>query len=221
MLKRKLLMAILPLATAAIVVGAGFSAWEFVTGNSSTSASLGVTVDGLVDKNYTVSFDQTNLRVLLDQGGFNNTNLDDGITIQYNNGDAWTTLNTLKANIVNNSTTGTPITASFNAWRFTIQVTDNNYFEVKNLSTGDFAAGFDETVSTSENTITISGVYGGTTEFSLDLLDAEGWSNFIQYKSGAKPTSVAEYKQMLTTFSEAAVSGNKFVTIGYELYNSN
>ena len=70
MLKRKLLVIIIPVLVTSVLVCAGFSAWYFNAGTVSTSAQLGVKV---TEMHVTTGALSTNLpetaTIVLDQGG--------------------------------------------------------------------------------------------------------------------------------------------------------
>ena len=87
MMKRKFLAVVLPIIGCATVVGSGFSAWYFgeVTGVKNSSFQLGIDVSEEVDAsdslNISVSKNLANKKVMLDQGGQNNKDLNSGISI--------------------------------------------------------------------------------------------------------------------------------------------
>ena len=92
MMKRKFLAVVLPIIGCAIVVGSGFGAWYFgeVTGvNDTDGFQLGIDVSEEVKDatgNLTISASNSesaldNKKVMLDQGGQNNKNLNSGISI--------------------------------------------------------------------------------------------------------------------------------------------
>lgn len=92
MMKRKFLAVVLPIIGCATVVGSGFGAWYFgeVTGvNDDDAFQLGIGVSEEVNDatgNLTISAsnsetDLANKKVMLDQGGQNNKNLNSGISI--------------------------------------------------------------------------------------------------------------------------------------------
>lgn len=74
MLKRKLLMTVLPLLTAGVLVGSGFSSWVFDnTGKTSDVQTGSVVLDGVDNNDTSITFNKiTGLQLVLDQGGYNN-----------------------------------------------------------------------------------------------------------------------------------------------------
>ena len=72
MLKRKLLMTVLPLLTAGVIVGSGFSAWVFDNEGKTDDTQTGSVLITDVDNNDTsITFNKINgLELVLDQGGY-------------------------------------------------------------------------------------------------------------------------------------------------------
>ena len=75
MLKRKLLVIIIPVLATSVLVCAGFSAWYFNAGTVSTSAQLGVKVTEMhVTAGELTTTLPENAKIVLDQGGAANAN---------------------------------------------------------------------------------------------------------------------------------------------------
>lgn len=85
MLKRKLLMTILPVLSAAVIAGAGFSAWHFGgTVDNDEIANVGTIVEGATDGSVTVTSTTKPETVTFDQGGSGNTDNNVGIKFDTN-----------------------------------------------------------------------------------------------------------------------------------------
>ena len=69
MLKRKLLMTVLPLLTAGVLVGSGFSSWSFSESSTKATNNLGVTITDMTSNNYSIALNYDSLTLVLDQGG--------------------------------------------------------------------------------------------------------------------------------------------------------
>lgn len=87
MMKRKFLAVVLPIIGCATVVGSGFSAWYFgdTVVNGEGVIQLGIDVSEEVKGSITITDSNISAldskKVMLDQGGLNNTNVDSGICI--------------------------------------------------------------------------------------------------------------------------------------------
>ena len=88
-MKRKFLAVVLPIVGCATVVGSGFSAWYFgATASSNESFTIGTSVTEEIDSvanTLSIPSDNSNaaqlngMNLILDQGGFENTNVNQGI----------------------------------------------------------------------------------------------------------------------------------------------
>ena len=200
MLKRKLLMTVLPLLTAGVLVGSGFSSWVFDnTGKTSDEQKGSVVLDGVDNNDTSITFNKiTGLQLVLDQGGFDNLSNEDVGTYFRDSGSS--TVTTLGGNA---TIDGLPsytfkvtvqINANLNGW---LEVDGNKDLLTYN---GSKASKFTETSKD-------SGVYTATIEsqtvtsanFSLDL------ANLINYtiKPTVEDNSTDEDYESLKTAVEA------------------
>ena len=154
MLKRKLLMTVLPLLTAGVLVGSGFSSWSFSESNTKATNPLGVTIKDMTSNNYSIALNYSNLTLVLDQGG--SSNKDDvtkGIYFATTN-DTNTAVTTLTASKNGTATDGT----NFDSVKFSITIAEayRPYLKIANDATGrtsDYEA--TTTVSLSSNVAVI------------------------------------------------------------------
>ncbi len=210
MLKRKLLMTVLPLLTAGVLVGSGFSSWSFSESNTKATNTLGVTITDMTSNNYSITLNYSNLTLVLDQGG--SSNKDDvtkGIYFATTN-DTNTAVTTLTASKNGTATDGT----NFDSVKFSITIAEayRPYLKIANDATGR--------TSDYEATTTVS-LSSNVAELTLGTDKTE--NNFIDYQAAGsgttgKPTSSTAY----TTWKNAieSIADKNAVTITAELVNA-
>ena len=207
MLKRKLLMAVLPLLTAGVLVGSGFSSWSFSESNTKATNKLGVTITDMTSNNYSIALNYDSLTLVLDQGGVGSK---DDVTKGIYFADSSSTdtaVTTLTATKSGNATDGT----DFTKVKFTITIAEayRPYLVMAADATGrksDYEAS--TTVDLSSNTASLS-LGTGTTE-----------NNFIDYqvegtRTTGKPTSSSAYTSWKQAIED--ISDKNAVTITAEL----
>lgn len=96
-MKKKLLIAMIPVLGMGALVGSGFSAWVFNNQASQTFNFNGAVTVEPATGDLTLDYTQKDFSVKLDQGGKDNTNVTDGITV--------TGLDTVKFTLKTNDTT--------------------------------------------------------------------------------------------------------------------
>ena len=211
MLKRKLVMTVLPLLTAGILVGSGFSAWVFDNdGTTSDEHTSSVEITGIDDNDTSVTFnDVTGLKLRLDQDGYENR-ADKAKGISFLN-ESNATVSVLEGSVSVDS-------GDYTAFDLTITITINQFLNpwIEVNSTSKFTFGGNEGSTFSENP-TDTGVFkaqilnqtpGGTASFSLPL------TSLIHYT--IKPSNSFEWKNLSDTITNN-VGSNPALTIKAEV----
>lgn len=207
MLKRKLLMTILPVLSAAVIAGAGFSAWHFGTDTTdSDSVPVSTVVEDATE--YSVSVTATTKPTTLSLDQETPDALNEGINF---------TNSTSDTNLVLDVTTEGEH-ANFTTLDFEITVTlDGNLneyldFNLSNLS--NIYTGLATTSNTTDASITltlkdVSFTSGDDFTFTLN----NGVHNYLlDYASGKKPTTYANWKTMKTALTGSSMTIDVSVT---------
>lgn len=201
MLKRKLLMTILPVLSAAVIAGAGFSAWHFGTATTdSDSATVNTFVEDATE--YSVLLTATTKPTTLSLDQATPEALNEGINF---------TDGTSDTNLVLDVTTEGE-DANFTTLDFEITVTLdedlNEYldFNLSNLS--NIYTGLTTTSSATDASITltlndVSFTSGDDFTFTLN----NGVHNYLlDYATGKKPQTYAEWKTMNTALTGSSMT---------------
>lgn len=190
MLKRKLVMTVLPLLTAGILVGSGFSAWTFGDGSANQNTAGNIYVTPLEDKNISLSVTAPNA-LQLDQGTGDNklTNTQTGIQFGNQAGDVFSNDGNLSIAVSKDS--------SNNAQSCTITVTFGfdtaklgTYLEWSNDDlTATIPSGITGTRSNG-GTFTFANVgFSGTTaNLVVNLNEATDHNKIFNYANGSEST---------------------------------
>lgn len=207
MLKRKLLMTILPVLSAAVIAGAGFSAWHFGTTTTATdSATVNTVVEDATEYSVSVSATTKPTTLSLDQATFDNLN--EGINF---------TDGTSDTNLVLDVTTEGE-DANFTTLDFEITVTLderlNEYldFNLSNLS--NIYTGLTTTSNATDASITltlndVSFTSGDDFTFTLN----NGVHNYLlDYATGEKPLTYDDWKTMNTALAGSSMNIDVSVT---------
>ena len=189
MLKRKLLMTILPVLSAAVIAGAGFSAWYFDgTVDNNQIINVGTTVTDAYDGSVTVETKGTAPQTLtLDQGidGLRENNL--GITFDAD----WTISVTF------------PSATSYSNYTIKLEVTIaeslDDYVTLDGSQYSSVNSHFTTAGSVSDKTLTftsseISVDAGSTVDYTFTLNNGETHNNVMNYKS--KPQTYDDWSRM-------------------------
>ncbi len=190
MLKRKLLMTVLPLLTAGVIVGTGFSAWEFSGVSLIDKTTAGVYITGEKYDQTTLTLNYESLVLVLDQGGVDNaTDETKGIYFA-ESGDTYSTPVTRLVATVGGSNT-TDKTYSKVTFKIEIAEAYRSYLEIPS------------SVATRKNAYTVSVDVDltGTDEktATLDLGDNTIENNYITYAEGQKPEDHYTYTSWKST----------------------
>ena len=190
MLKRKLVMTVLPLLTAGILVGSGFSAWTFGDGSANQNTVGNIYVTPVEDKNISLSVTAPNA-LQLDQGTGDDklTNTQTGIQFGNQNGNVFSNDGTLSIAVSKDS--------SNNAQSCTITVTFG--FDTATLGTYLEWSSDDLTVTipsgitgtrTNGGTFTFANVgFNGTTaNLVVNLNEATDHNKIFNYANGSAST---------------------------------
>lgn len=207
MLKRKLLMTILPVLSAAVIAGAGFSAWHFGTATTATdSATVNTVVEDATEYSVLVTATTKPTTLSLDQATFGALN--EGIN--FTNGTSDTNL------VLDVTTEGED--ANFTTLDFEITVTlDGNLneyldFNLSNLS--NIYTGLTTTSSATDASITltlndVSFTSGDDFTFALN----NGVHNYLlDYATGKKPLTYTDWKTMNTALTGSSMTIGVSVT---------
>lgn len=198
MLKRKLLMTVLPLLTAGVIVGTGFSAWEFsgVSLTDITTASVSITEEKYDQT--TLTLNHKSLVLVLDQGGVDNANdVTKGIYFA-ESGSTGTAVTSLVASVSGKNTTDTTYTTV----TFTIEITDTfkDYLVIPSTAHGY------QDAQTAEVVVNLN---SGETTATLTLGEGTTGNNFINYATGKKPITHDAYGTWKSTVE--GLSGNAVI----------
>ena len=207
MLKRKLLMTILPVLSAAVIAGAGFSAWHFGT---DTTDSDSVPVNTFVEDatEYSVSVTATTKPSTLSLDQATPGALNEGIN--FTNGTSDTNL------VLDVTTKGEH--ANFTSLDFEITVTLdeklNEYldFNLSNLSNIYTGLATTSSVTAASITLTLNDVsFTSGEDFTFTLNN--GVHNYLlDYATGKKPQTYAEWKTMNTALTGSSMTIDISVT---------
>lgn len=196
MLKRKLLMTVLPLLTAGVIVGTGFSAWQFNEKDTDVSVSAGVHITEEEYDTTKLKLNYESLVLVLDQGGtgVNASALDKGIYFAATTGSAGTAVTSLTATVDGDNNKGT----NYTKVTFTIEIAEDyrNYLVI-NSEAGD---------NPNEYTAVVEVSLSGGTTATLTLGKDTTGNNFINYATGKKPTTHVAYGTWKTAVE--ALGGN-------------
>ncbi len=181
MLKRKLLMTVLPLLTAGVIVGTGFSAWEFSGVSLTDETTASVSITGEKYDQTTLTLNHKSLVLVLDQGGVTNaSDVTKGIYFAQS-GSTDTAVTSLAASVSGENSTDT----TYSKVTFTIEIAEDyrNYLVI-NSQADDYL---------NEYTAVVEVPLSGGTTATLKLGDDTTGNKFINYATGTKPTTHAAY----------------------------
>lgn len=189
MLKRKLLMTVLPLLTAGVLVGSGFSSWVFGEGSASDTKTGNIYVENYVENG--LSLNVTAPSALdLDQGGVDaKTNTEKGIQFgSYNT--SFTANGSLTIEVTKDATssvTNCDIVVTFS--------TDSSLDTYLAWASDDLSSG-STTASRSNGVFTFNDVAFSNNEatLTLDLNDSNGHNKIWDYND--KPDTTAEWQNL-------------------------
>ena len=198
MLKRKLVMTVLPLLTAGILVGSGFSAWTFGSSSASTSLGIGFQVTPIDERFVSIYNDVTPTLITLDQvDKVNLLNKDVGITFNYD----------YEVSVAADSSVS-KIDLSL-AIKLDSGSSLNNYIQF-NPNIGSDLSAINSNLTTASingDTLTIAGTfnvtYGQNNSFEFTL--NSGTHNHIFDWKDTKPQNSAGYRQMVKDLETAGV----------------
>lgn len=198
MLKRKLLMTVLPLLTAGVIVGTGFSAWEFSGASLTDETTAKVSITEEKYDQTTLSLNHESLVLVLDQGGVGNaSDVTKGIYFAQS-GSTDTAVTSLVATVSGNNTTDT----TYSKVTFTIEIADafKDYLVINSTAQG---------YQDAQTAVVEKNLDSGGTTATLTLGEDTRGNNFINYATGEKPTNHNAYvswKSAVEALKENAVT---------------
>ena len=193
MLKRKLVMTVLPLLTTGILVGSGFSAWTFGGRTGSVDQSLAINITDKVIQSVTIEEKVLPTQITLDQGISNL--LTSGITFN----EDYYTLNVTADTGVTNVSVTLEITINNTNLSNYVEFNDRIGTNLKTINSIFTGASFDTDDHVTAKTLTLTGSYtvngGATKEIAIALNDNSNHNYFFDYKDN-KPDTSTDYNQM-------------------------
>ena len=212
MLKRKLLMTILPVLSGAVIVGTGFSAWHFDTSSLTDEATANVILTPATQDTTKITFDTEELTLVLDQGGEGNTKNAEGIYFA----SATSTNPSEPAQLSNVGVTLSNKYDTYTRLEFTLKINDAyaSYLQISSdviTTCTSVVGGLTTTVNrVSGTTLTLSVEIGGNTSFTLGLGSNKN-NPFISYVD--KPATYEKYETLKTNLETAAETSATALTI--------
>ena len=216
MLNRKLLALVLPAVAVSALVGSGFSAWYFYDSGSynTDNIDVSVSVEGKVDQDIgslVLNSEIRNIKLVLDQGGYQNrATLTKGISF-VNNGTDSATVQNIGANF---TFTNSTVFDNLSAANLKVQVTTKvvfstilfKYLTLNGLSGVNYSSSEDEEAGTTTYTATTD--VSAATGFSetIELMNASGDCSFFEYN--LKPQDSGTYDTMVTDLKGAEITFN-------------
>lgn len=199
MLKRKLLMTVLPLLTAGVIVGTGFSAWEFSGVSLTDKTTAGVYITGEKYDQTTLTLNYESLVLVLDQGGVDNaTDETEGIYFAESVAKYSTPVTGLVATVSGSNTTD----KTYSKVTFKIEIADTfkDYLVIPSTAKG---------YQDAQTAKVVVNLNSGETTATLTLGEGTTGNNFINYATGKKPTNHGDYETWKSTV--AGLSGNAVI----------
>lgn len=216
MLNRKILALVLPAVAVSALVGSGFSAWYFYdSGTYNTdNINVSVSVEDKVEEDIgslVLNSEIRNIKLVLDQGGYQNrATPTKGISF-VNNGTDSATVNNIGANFTfTNSTVFSNLSAANLEVRVTTKVVFStilfDYLTLKGLSGPNYSSSKDEVAGTTTYTATTDVSAASGFSETIELMNASGDCSFFEYK--LKPQDSGTYHAMDTDLNGATITFN-------------
>ena len=216
MLNRKILALVLPAVAVSALVGSGFSAWYFYDSGTYNTDNINVSVK-VEDKveedigSLVLNSEISNIKLVLDQGGYQNrATLTKGISF-VNNGTDSATVNNIGANF---TFTNSKVFDNLSAANLEVRVTTKvvfstilfDYLTLKGLSGDNYSSTTDAEAGTTTYTATTD--VSTATGFSetIELMNASGDCSFFEYK--LKPQNSTVYQDMKDDLATATITFN-------------
>lgn len=194
MLKRKLLMTILPVLSAAVIVGTGFSAWHFGNTTDSETLNANVVVTEKVNHHIDLAVNTEMTRLLLDQGSTDGVRTE-GITFTNDNHED--NKDVLTINLASSS--------AKTDYTLTVRIDPdealNTYLEFVGDATIDGWAWSKASQTLTQN-VTLT---DGKATVTLDLGDKTGKHNVLFNYTDVKPVNSVDYDKMVAALANAKV----------------
>ena len=216
MLNRKILALVLPAVAVSALVGSGFSAWYFYDAGSykTDNINVSVSVEDKVEEDIgslVLNSEIRNIKLVLDQGGYQNrATPTKGISF-VNNGTDSATVQNIGANF---TFTNSTVFDNLSDANLKVQVTTKvvfstilfKYLTLNGLSGVDYSSSEDEGAGTTTYTATKDVSLASGFSETIELMNASGDCSFFQYN--LKPQDSGTYQTMVTELKGAEITFN-------------
>ena len=216
MLNRKILALVLPAVAVSALVGSGFSAWYFYdSGNYSTEdVNVSVSVEDKVDQkigSLDLNSEIRNIKLVLDQGGYENREAPTKGISFVNNGTPSATVDNIGANF---TFTDSTVFKNLSDANLEIRVTTKVVFStilfehltLKGLAGDNYSSVIDAEAGTTTYTATTDVTAATGFSETIELMNARGDCSFFEYK--VKPQNSKQHKDMQDDLATATITFN-------------